>query len=93
VFHAFDRSLQPDRAQLDHRLLGGQPPLRTWRAGDSGEEEIRLRRRRHTSAGLRLRFGIYDPPSGDRLRIAPLPPAAMRRFLLADQDTALLAPN
>ena len=40
--HLIDRSNRIV-AQLDHRLLGGQPPLRTWRAGDSGEEEIRLR--------------------------------------------------
>jgi 4-amino-4-deoxy-L-arabinose transferase-like glycosyltransferase len=91
--HLIDRSNRIV-AQLDHRLLGGQPPLRTWRAGDSGEEEIRLRLPDGTtSAGLRLRFGIYDPPSGDRLRIGPLPPSVVPRFSLADQDTALLAPN
>ena len=91
--HLIDRSNRIV-AQLDHRLLGGQPPLRTWRAGDSGEEEIRLRLPAGTaSAGLRLRFGIYDPPSGDRLRIRPLPPSVVPRFSLADQDTALLAPN
>jgi hypothetical protein len=91
--HLIDRSNRIV-AQLDHRLLGGQPPLRTWRAGDSGEEEIRLRLPSGTaSAGLRLRFGIYDPPSGDRLRIGPLPPSVVPRFSLADQDTALLAPN
>ena len=91
--HLIDRSNRIV-AQLDHRLLGGQPPLRTWRAGDSGEEEIRLRLPAGTtSAGLRLRFGIYDPPSGDRLRIGPLPPSVVPRFSLADQDTALLAPN
>ena len=81
-------------AQLDHRLLGGQPPLQTWRAGDGGEEEIRLRLPAGAApATLQLRFGIYDPPSGDRLRIGPLPPALAPRFSLADQDTALLAPN
>jgi hypothetical protein len=95
--HLIDRSNRIV-AQLDHRLLGGQPPLRTWRAGDSGEEEFRLRLPAGTAAGttlagLRLRFGIYDPPSGDRLRIGPLPPSVLPRFSLADRDTALLAPN
>jgi hypothetical protein len=81
-------------AQLDHRLLGGEPPLRTWRVGDEGEEEIRLRLPASVApSGLRLRFGIYDPPSGDRLRISPLTQALLSRFSLADQSTALLAPD
>ena len=81
-------------AQIDHRLLGGEPPLRTWRAGDGGEEEVRMRLPAGAApGGLRLRFGIYDPPTGDRLRIGPLPPVLSTRFALADQSTALLAPN
>jgi hypothetical protein len=81
-------------AQLDHRLLGGQRPLRTWRPGDGGEEEIRLRVLAGVSpAGLRLRFGMYDPASGDRLHVKPLQPPASFRFSVVDQATALLAPN
>jgi hypothetical protein len=81
-------------AQLDHRLLGGEPPLRTWRVGDEGEEEVRLRLPAGVApAGLRLRFGIYDPPSGDRLRISPLTPALLSRFSLTDHSTALRAPD
>ena len=81
-------------AQSDHRLLGGERPLTSWRAGDGGEEEIHLRLPSSASAtGLRLRFGLYDPPSGERLHIKPLQGSASARFSLTDQATGLLAPN
>jgi hypothetical protein len=81
-------------AQLDHPLLGGNPPLRAWRVGDGGEEEVRLRLPAGVApAALRIRFGLYYPPSGERLRIMPLQQPAASRFSLADQATALLAPN
>jgi hypothetical protein len=81
-------------AQHDHRLLGGEPPLSSWRAGDGGEEQLRLRLPPEVNlADLRLRFGLYDPSSGNRLQIAPLEASAIPRFSLADQETALLAPN
>jgi hypothetical protein len=81
-------------AQFDHRLLGGEQPLLSWRAGDGGEEEIHLRLPPGASPiGLRLRFGIYDPPSGERLHVGPLQGSASPRFSLTDQATALLAPN
>jgi hypothetical protein len=77
-------------AQLDHRLLGGAPPLRSWNAGDSGIEELRIRLPQ-SAAALRLRIGLYDPPSGDRLPFGPLQGTASR-FALADGSTALIAP-
>jgi hypothetical protein len=81
-------------AQLDHRLLGGEPPLRAWRSGDGGEEEIRLRLPAGAPAvGMRPRFGIYDPPSGERLHVRPLETSISAKFSLTDQSTALLAPN
>ena len=80
--------------QLDHRLLGGEPPLRGWRSGDGGEEDIRLRLpAAFPAVGLRLRFGIYDPLSGERLHVKPLEPSVCAKFSLTDQATALLAPN
>jgi hypothetical protein len=73
-------------AQLDQRL-----PL----AGSdiSGLQEIPLGLPTGaSSSSLRLRIGVYDPPSGTRLRIAPLSGAPATRFTLADQNTALITP-
>jgi hypothetical protein len=81
-------------AQNDHRLLGGEPPLKSWRPGDVGREEIRIRvPKGANSAGLRLRFGLYDPPSGERLHIGPLQAADSLRFSLSDNASSLIAPN
>jgi len=81
-------------AQRDHRLLGGSLPLPSWRAGDGGTEEVRLAPPAGIALdGLRLRFGLYDPPSGDRLRVGPLQGVALSRFSLADQATAALWHN
>jgi hypothetical protein len=45
-----------------------------------------------SASALRVRFGLYDPLSGFRLRIGSLPGTAALRFKLADHDTALIAP-
>jgi hypothetical protein len=80
-------------AQHDHRLLGGEPPLASWRAGDAGDEEIHLALPTgKVPVGLRVRFGLYDPPSGDRLHVDPLQNAAAKRFTVVDSGTALVAP-
>jgi hypothetical protein len=42
---------------------------------------------------MRLRFGIYYPPSGERLGVRPLQPSVSGKFSLTDQATALLAPD
>jgi hypothetical protein len=79
--------------QLDHRLLGGEPPLLSWRTGDSGSEEIRFVLPAGAGAsGWRLRFGLYDPPSGKRLTVRSLQGAAAREFTLTDRDTTVLSP-
>ncbi len=79
-------------AQHDHRLLGGEPPLASWQAGDAGDEEIHLALPAGKSMeGLRVRFGLYDPPSGDRLKIDSLQNAAAKRFTVMDSGTALVA--
>jgi hypothetical protein len=81
-------------AQRDHRLLGGSLPLPSWRADDGGAEEVHLAPPQGTAwDGLRLRFGLYDPATGDRLRVGPLQGAALSRFSLADQATAVLWHN
>ncbi len=80
-------------AQHDHRLLGGEPPLASWQDGDAGDEEIHLALPAGKPAeGLRVRFGLYDPPSGDRLKVDPLQNTAVKRFMVVDSGTALMAP-
>jgi 4-amino-4-deoxy-L-arabinose transferase-like glycosyltransferase len=80
-------------AQHDHRLLGGEPPLLSWQAGDAGDEEIHLALPAGKSAeGLLVRFGLYDPPSGDRLKVDALQGVAAKRFTVVDSGTALVAP-
>jgi hypothetical protein len=70
-------------AQFDHRLPGG-----------CGGEEIHLRLPPGVSPiGLRLRFGIYNPSTGERLRVGPLQGAASSRFSSTDHATALLLPT
>lgn len=81
-------------AQRDHRLLGGEPPLSSWRTGDTGEEEVHLSLPvGNLQTGLRVRFGLYDPPSGERLAIGRLQGVAAGRFSVGDQGTALMAPE
>jgi hypothetical protein len=80
-------------SQLDHRILGGLPPLQLWNAGDSGIEEIRIRLPAASSAArLQVRVGLYDPPSGGRLRVGDMKGLASSRFVAAKDSTALIAP-
>ncbi len=71
-------------AQLDQPLPASAPD-------GTGQQEIYLTlpAGAHASS-LRLRIGVYDPPSGTRLRIAPLSTTAAARFSLADHETALI---
>jgi len=63
-------------------------------AGDTGTEDVRLLLPAGTAAaGLRLRFGLYHPLSGDRLPVGSLQGRAASRFSLTDGATALLAPD
>jgi hypothetical protein len=80
-------------SQFDHRILGGLPPFESWNAGDSGIEEIHIRLPApSSSARLRIRFGLYDPPSGDRLRVGDRKGLPASRFTPANQSTASIAP-
>jgi hypothetical protein len=76
--------------QLDHRLLDGSPPLRSWLSGGSALEQLRLPIRQALLQSARLKVGIYDPVSGQRLSIAPLQGRAKVRFSVGDHSTALV---
>jgi hypothetical protein len=76
---------------LDHYVLDSDPPMRSWEPGDDAIEEMRFRiPAESTSKVIRLRIGLFDPISGERLRIEPLRDAAASRFSLVDAGTALL---
>jgi hypothetical protein len=78
-------------AQRDHPLLDGNPALRSWQPGDIGVEEVHLELRPETLRGARLKLGVYDPGSGNRLEVMPLRDSALSRFSLADRATAVIA--
>ena len=69
-------------AQLDR-------PIPTARIGQVVGQEIGLAGGDLT--GLRLRFGVYLPASGERLRIGTVPHEAAR-FVLAEDGTSLVGP-
>ena len=93
-YWCFTHILDPEGkviGQLDHRLLDGDPSLRSWRPGDGALEELRFHIPPESSARhLLLRLGLYDPASGIRLRIAAPQGLAASRFSLEDEATALL---
>lgn len=78
--------------QLDHRLLGGNPLVVTWRPGDEALESLAF----PLAAGSRadsyhLRMGLYHVPTGDRLKATIVSGGA--GFALADGETAVLTPE
>jgi hypothetical protein len=76
---------------LDHELLEGDPPARTWRPGATAAEQRVYRLPPGVDPrGLRLRLGLYDPGSGRRLRVEPLSGPAATRFAITDDGTAVL---
>lgn len=78
--------------QLDHRLLGGERPLERWHRGDGGKEELRLVvPEGKAGSGLRLRFGLYDPPTGERIAVRTLRGFAAGQFEVADNGTAVVS--
>jgi hypothetical protein len=78
--------------QLDHNLLDGDPPVRSWQPGDDAVEEMRLRIPAESSGkAIRLRIGLFDPVSGERLPINIPHGTAASRFSLVDRGTALLS--
>jgi hypothetical protein len=77
--------------QLDHYLLNGEPALRSWNVGDDAVEEMRFRIPEESSRkAIRLRIGLFDLVSGERLRIDQ-PSRALPRFSVADEGTALVS--
>jgi hypothetical protein len=69
---------------LDHQILGGSPPMITWRKDDLAIERLRLRSAAiQEKAKYQLRMGLFHQPSGVRLpvRRASLP--------LTDRGTAV----
>jgi hypothetical protein len=54
---------------LDHPLLDGEPPVSQWQPGDTGIERLVLPLPPGAPDHLRLRFGMYDAPSGERLPV------------------------
>jgi len=78
--------------QLDHYLLDGDPPVRTWEPGDDALEEMRTRIPVELSGKtIRLRIGLFDPRSGERLRIEIPHGTVALGFSLVDGGTALLS--
>ncbi len=70
---------------LDHQILNGDPPARMWKPGDTALERLlfpapELR----NGKTYRLRIGLFDRASGERLTISS------SDFPLADNDTAVL---
>jgi len=52
-------------AQIDDRIQNGDVATSNWSPGDEAFENARVKVSR--SANLRLRFGVYYPPTGERL--------------------------
>jgi len=74
--------------QLDHRIAGGDPPITAWRPGEAASESFRFVFPNPKAASkVKLRIGLYDIPSDQRLRIT-LP--AGSRAAVADDGTALV---
>lgn len=51
---------------LDHEILHGSPPVDEWQPGDEGYEARYVALRPALTRNLRLRFGIFDPETGQR---------------------------
>jgi 4-amino-4-deoxy-L-arabinose transferase-like glycosyltransferase len=70
---------------LDHQILNGDPPTRIWKTGDAALERLLFRPPTLTNVeNYRLRLGIFDRASGERLQISS------SDFPLTDHDSAVL---
>jgi 4-amino-4-deoxy-L-arabinose transferase-like glycosyltransferase len=70
---------------LDHQILNGDPPTRMWKTGDSAIERLLFRPPNlRNGETYRLRLGLFDRTSGERV------PISSSDFPLTDQDTAAL---
>jgi hypothetical protein len=69
---------------LDHQILNGDPPTRIWKTGDTALERLLFRLPAPRSAeNYRLRLGLFDRTSGERL------PISSSDFPRTDKDTAV----
>lgn len=76
---------------LDHPILGGEPPMRTWKKGDVAIEEVQFPiAPSQSQKRLRLLIGLYHVPSGQRLTIRSFFVSGTSHASLADDHTALL---
>jgi 4-amino-4-deoxy-L-arabinose transferase-like glycosyltransferase len=83
--HVLDRSGNV-AGYLDHQILNGDPPTRMWKAGDTALERLLFRTSAlPDAANYRLRLGLFDRTTGERLQISS------SAFLLTDHGTAVLA--
>jgi hypothetical protein len=70
---------------LDHQILNGDPPPRMWKPGDTALERLLFRPPELRNGEVyRLRIGLFDRASGERLLISS------GDFPLADNGTAVL---
>jgi hypothetical protein len=70
---------------LDHQILNGDPPTRMWKAGDTALERLFFRPPAVQSGEIyRLRLGLFDRTTGQRLQISS------SDFPLTDKETAAL---
>jgi len=67
---------------LDHQILAGDPPTTAWKPGDSAIEKLTFRLTGQNAGPYRLRLGVFDRASGDRLHISA------SEFPLADDGTS-----
>ena len=71
---------------LDHQILNGEPPTNLWRGGDVVIEKLVLQSSAFQSGeSYRLRLGVFDLASGERL------PISSCDFPLTDNQTAAIA--
>ncbi|MCI0417674.1 MAG: hypothetical protein L0387_11300 [Acidobacteria bacterium] len=77
---------------LDHRILSGDPPMTSWRPGSVAIEELRFRLPSgETSKPLKLRFGLYHQPTGERLKAERSGSLDGNGLTVTDQGTAVMA--
>jgi hypothetical protein len=73
---------------LDHEILGGSPPMITWREGDVAMERLRLRSTAiQEKTKCRLAVGLFHRTSGARVQVKDT------NLPLADNGTAVYVNN
>lgn len=78
--------------QVDHRLLAGNPPLRTLQPDDVFSETLNFPLPPNLRKGAyHLRLGLFDEPSGERLPASIV--SAGAGFSLTDNRTAVVTPD